>query len=77
MSLTPKNYKFKYKGQAERNGYTVHVFQVSPRKKMVGLFKGELWVDAKSYLPVRESGRLTVREDGVSEENRFRARLYH
>ena len=58
MALTPKNYKFKYKGQAERNGYTVHVFQVSPRKKMVGLFKGELWVDAHTYLPVRESGRF-------------------
>jgi hypothetical protein len=58
MALTPKNYKFKYKGQTERNGYTVHVFQVSPRKKMVGLFKGELWVDANTYLPVRESGRF-------------------
>lgn len=58
MALTPKNYKFKYKGVMDRNGYTVHVFQVSPRKKMVGLFKGELWVDAKSYLPVREEGRF-------------------
>ncbi len=58
MSLTPKNYKFKYKGQAERNGYLVHVFQVSPKKKMVGLFKGELWVDSSTYLPVRESGRF-------------------
>ena len=58
MALTPKNYKFKYKGEVERNGYMVHVFQVSPRKKMVGLFKGELWVDANTYLPVREAGRF-------------------
>ena len=58
MALTPKNYKFKYKGEAERNGMLVHVFQVSPRKKMVGLFKGELWVDASTYLPVHESGRF-------------------
>ena len=58
MALTPKNYKFKYKGQTERNGMMVHVFQVSPRKKRVGLFKGELWVDANTYLPVRESGRF-------------------
>ncbi len=58
MALTPKNYKFKYKGQAERNGYMVHVFQVSPKKKMVGLYKGELWVDANTYLPVREAGRF-------------------
>ncbi len=58
LALTPKNYKFKYKGLAQRNEHMVHIFQVSPRKKMVGLFKGELWVDASTYLPVRESGRF-------------------
>jgi hypothetical protein len=58
MALVPENYKFKYKGKAERNGKMVHVFQVSPRKKQVGLFKGELWLDASTSLPVRESGRF-------------------
>jgi hypothetical protein len=43
---------------AESEGRTVHVFQLTPRKKRVGLFKGELWLDAETYLPVRESGRL-------------------
>lgn len=57
-AITPLNYKFKYKGLVERGGKTVHVFQLSPRKKRVGLFKGELWVDAATFLPVRESGRL-------------------
>ena len=36
------NYKFKYKGMATNDGRTVHVFQLTPRKKRVGLFKGEL-----------------------------------
>ncbi len=58
MALSPKNYKFKYKGQFAESGHITHVFQVSPRKKMVGLYKGELWVDAATYLPVRESGRF-------------------
>jgi hypothetical protein len=58
MSLSPKNYKFKYKGQFTDHARLVHVFQVSPRKKMVGLYKGELWVDAATYLPLRESGRF-------------------
>ncbi len=58
MALSPKNYKFKYKGQADRNGHSVYVFHVSPRKKMVGLYNGELWVDAATSLPVRESGRF-------------------
>lgn len=58
FALTPQNYKFKYKGLAQRDDRMVHIFQVSPRKKLVGLFKGELWVDASTYLPVRESGRF-------------------
>lgn len=57
-AINPVNYKFKYKGLVERNDRTVHIFQVNPRKKRVGLFKGELWVDAATYLPLRESGRL-------------------
>ena len=35
-----------------------YVFQLAPRKKRVGLFKGELWLDARTYLPVVEKGRL-------------------
>jgi hypothetical protein len=56
VGITPANYKFKYKGLAPREGRQVHVFQVSPHKKRVGLFKGEIWVDPDTYLPVRESG---------------------
>lgn len=56
MKLTPANYKFKLKGQ--KFGDAVYVFQVSPRSKRVGLFKGELWLDAKTCLPVVEKGRL-------------------
>jgi hypothetical protein len=58
MAVTPANYKFKYKGKAEWNGRPVHVFQVTPRQKRLGLFKGEVWLDAATYLRVRESGRL-------------------
>jgi hypothetical protein len=59
LKLTPANYKFKLKGErTQANGETVYMFQVSPRKKRTGLFKGELWLDAKSYLPVYEKGRL-------------------
>lgn len=56
FSITPDNYKFKYKGMENRNGRDVYVLHVTPRHKKVGLFKGELWVDAQTYLPVRESG---------------------
>lgn len=58
IAITPENYKFKYKGTADYVGRTAHVFQLTPRKKRVGLFKGELWVDANTYLPLREWGEL-------------------
>jgi Outer membrane lipoprotein-sorting protein len=56
FSVRPENYKFKYKGMENRDGRDVYVLHVTPRHKQVGLFKGELWVDAQTYLPVRESG---------------------
>jgi len=35
-----------------------YVFQISPRKKRVGLMKGELWIDAATGVGVRQAGRL-------------------
>jgi len=58
LAVTPANYKFKYKGPQQAAGQTVEVFQVTPRHKRKGLFKGEIWIDASTSLCVRESGRL-------------------
>lgn len=90
-SITPDNYKFKYKGMRDTDGQLVYVLQVSPRHKEVGLFKGELWLDAQTYLPLRESGRFVknpsiflkkmefVRtyeiQDGVSAPQRIESRV--
>jgi hypothetical protein len=57
-AVTPANYKFKLKGRIEKEGRSVYVFHVSPRKKRQGLFEGELWLDPETHLAVRESGRL-------------------
>jgi len=58
IAITPANYKFKYKGRMERDGRTLHVFELSPRRKAVGLFRGQLWLDDETAMPVRESGRF-------------------
>ena len=58
ISITPDNYNFKYKGLNERNDRQVHIFELKPKHKRLGLFKGELWLDPETCLPVRESGRL-------------------
>jgi hypothetical protein len=57
LAVTPANYKFKYTGIISDAGRHVYVFHLTPRKKRVGVFKGELWLDAETCLPVRESGR--------------------
>jgi hypothetical protein len=58
MAVTPANYKFRYQGLISDSGRHIYVFHLTPRKKRVGTFKGELWLDAETCLPVRESGRL-------------------
>jgi len=58
LDVTPENYKFKYKGLGQLEGREVHMFQVSPKQKRFGLFKGEIWIDADTYLRVQESGYL-------------------
>jgi hypothetical protein len=56
LDVTPANYKFKFKGMMPGDGRDVYVFQVTPRKKRVGLYRGEVWIDAGTYLRVREAG---------------------
>jgi len=56
LDVTPANYKFKYKGVVQDEGRDVHVFEVAPRKKRVGLYRGEIWIDAATFLRVREAG---------------------
>jgi hypothetical protein len=59
LAITPANYKFKFKGeQITETGKRVYVFGLMPRTSRIGLFKGELWLDADSCLPVYEKGRL-------------------
>ena len=51
IAVTPENYKFKYKGRASLDGRDAHRFEVSPRSKRQGLYRGELWIDTDSHCP--------------------------
>jgi hypothetical protein len=57
-AITPFNYQFQLKGVIEKESRKVYVFHLVPRKKKVGLFNGEVWVDGHSGLPVHESGQF-------------------
>jgi len=58
LAVTPANYKFKYKGTSLADGRQVHVYEVTPKQKRQGLFKGQISIDAETYLKVQESGYL-------------------
>jgi len=58
MAITPANYRLKLKGRGSLDGRATYIFQVTPRQKRQGLFRGEVWIDAATYLPVQESGYL-------------------
>jgi len=57
-AISPANYKFAYKGASNIENRMVHVFQVKPHKKRVGLFKGRIYLDAHTGALVRVEGNL-------------------
>jgi hypothetical protein len=58
MAVTPDNYKFHYKSVGHLDGRSAYIFQVTPRKKRDGLFRGEVWIDTETYLKAQETGYL-------------------
>ncbi len=57
-AITPDNYKFSYRGFETIDGHTSYIYQVKPRKKRQGLFKGQVLIDASSGRPRRAEGEM-------------------
>jgi hypothetical protein len=73
IGITPANYKFKYRGQIPSQANSpAYMFQLTPRKKKVGLFKGEIWIDSRTYLPVFEKGKLVKNPSIFFKEVEFK-----
>jgi hypothetical protein len=58
IAITAANYKFSYKGLSDVDGRQVHVYQVKPHEKRVGLFKGRIYLDATTGSLVRTEGKV-------------------
>lgn len=58
VGINEQNYKFKFKGLQTKDARQVYVLELNPKRKEVGLFKGEVWLDPDTHLPVREHGKL-------------------
>jgi translation initiation factor 1 (eIF-1/SUI1) len=57
VAINAKNYKIKFKGSMDQAGRETDVFEVHPRKKRIGLFKGDVWVDTETGLTVHQEGQ--------------------
>jgi len=57
-ALDSSNYKFSYKGVSQLDGRPVHIYQVKPQQKRVGLFKGRMYLDAHSGSLARVEGSI-------------------
>ena len=57
-AITAANYKFSFKGAEEIDGQPAHVYNVKPRKKRIGLFKGKLYLDVYTGNVLRAEGRI-------------------
>jgi hypothetical protein len=44
-AISPDNYKFSYKGTEQIDNQPTYVFEVKPRQKRTGLFKGRIYLD--------------------------------
>jgi hypothetical protein len=51
--VTNQNYWLAYDNTASYNGLVAHVYRLRPKRKQVGLLKGELWLDAQTAEPLR------------------------
>lgn len=63
IAITPANYKFQINAiitQDNQQGQQqqIYIFKLTPRRKAIGLFKGELWLDGATGMPLKETGQM-------------------
>jgi hypothetical protein len=76
MEVFPVAYKFKIKAiLTERantpQSKTVYVFNVEPHHNGPGLFRGEVWLDGATGMPLREAGQLVESPHFMLKKVRF------
>jgi hypothetical protein len=58
IAITPANYHFRLKTRMTAGDSRIWVYELKPKKNAVGLFKGELWLDAATAMPLKEVGTM-------------------
>lgn len=57
-AISQQNYKFSHKAVDWVDGRMAYVYQVKPRKKRVGLFKGKIYIDPYTGTLLRAEGQM-------------------
>ena len=57
--ITPENYRFQFRGQVKTGNGSAYVYDITPKKRRPGLFKGQIWIDAVTGAELLVSGHLT------------------
>jgi hypothetical protein len=70
-TVSPANYVFRFKARMELFGRRVSIYRLTPKKKKRNLFKGELWLDEETGMPVREAGQFVKNSSIVIKSIRF------
>ena len=58
IAITPANYKFQINAIITQEDKQTYIFKLTPKRKEIGLFKGELWLDGATGMPLKETGQL-------------------
>jgi hypothetical protein len=65
IAITPANYKFQISAVITQDApdnpqgrQQVYIFKLTPKRKEIGLFKGELWLDGATGMPLKETGQM-------------------
>ncbi len=58
VRVSPENYKFRLRGEVKTGIGSAYVYDITPRKRRLGLVKGQIWIEAGTGAEVLLSGRL-------------------
>ena len=58
IAITPANYKFQINAIITQEDKQIYIFKLTPKRKAIGLFKGELWLDGATGMPLKETGQM-------------------
>jgi hypothetical protein len=70
-AITDANYRFSYAGESDIDGKSVHAYEVRPRTKRKGLFKGRIYLDPVTGSLVRTEGVLAKSSSFFIKKVRF------